>query len=77
MSLILITATFMTAYCRGALTKTQARQGGGGGMAGQRLHVHGGELQVSKKTCRFELAGARWNSKQKIVKYSHRSKEDE
>lgn len=51
-------------------------KGGGGGMADQRLHVHGGELQVSEKTW-FELAGARWNSKQKIVKYSHRSKEDE
>lgn len=73
MSLRLTIATFTTAYCRGALTQTPEGKVGGGGMADQRLH--GGELQVSEKTW-FELAGVRWNSKQKIVKYSYRNKED-
>ena len=73
MLLRLTIATFTTAYCWGALTQTpEGKVGGGGGMADQ----HGGELlKVSKKTW-FELAGVRWNSKQKIVKYSYRNKED-
>ena len=46
-------ATFTTAYCRGALSQTAEGKGagGGGGMADQRLQVHGRELlQVSEWT---------------------------
>ena len=74
MSLRLTIATFTTAYCRGALTQTPEGKVGGGGMADQRLH--GGELLKVSKMILFELAGVRWNSKQKIVKYSYRNKED-
>ena len=74
MSLRLTIATFTTAYCRGALTQTPEGKVGGGGMADQRLY--GGELLKVSKMTWFELAGVRWNSKQKIVKYPHRSKDE-